>query len=265
MKHTYIPFVQSQLNAKGLNVGVVDGICGKNTVAALDQVEGMAKDWTRQRKAIAFIQLLAKQENIETGGVDGYWGPQTELAFEMLQEQTTAQPRPPTAWRPEELPDTNPNNWAQQTPETALTRFYGEVGKHQTLLNVPYPHILAWNTKQVIHRFSCHEKVHDSLHRVLSNVLSHYGLDEIQRLHLDLFGGCLNVRKMRGGSRYSAHSWGIAVDYNPSENPLKWGRDRAAFAQPVYDAWWKIWESEGWVSLGRTRNFDWMHVQAAKL
>ena len=37
------------------------------------------------------------------------------------------------------------------------------------------------------------------------------------------------------------------------------------FWGPEYDAWWRCWESEGWVSLGRLRNFDWMHIQAAKL
>ena len=42
-------------------------------------------------------------------------------------------------------------------------------------------------------------------------------------------------------------------------------RDKATFAKPEYERWWQCWEEEGWLSLGRTRNFDWMHVQAAKL
>ena len=77
-------------------------------------------------------------------------------------------------------------------------------------------------------------------------------------------GGCLNVRRMRGGTRWSTHSWGIAMDYDPEQNQWKWGRDRATLALPEYDAWWRLWEEEGWTSLGRTKNFDWMHVQAAK-
>lgn len=61
------------------------------------------------------------------------------------------------------------------------------------------------------------------------------------------------------------HAWGLAIDWDPAHNKLKWGRDRARLARPEYDTWWRLWEEEGWVSLGRTRNFDWMHVQAVKL
>ncbi len=36
------------------------------------------------------------------------------------------------------------------------------------------------------------------------------------------------------------------------------------FAKAEYDAWWELWEKEGWINLGRTRNYDWMHVQATR-
>jgi len=64
-----------------------------------------------------------------------------------------------------------------------------------------------------------------------------------------------------GGARLGP---GGSADFDPERNRLQWGRDRAAFARPEYDAWWRQWEEEGWVSLGRTANFDWMHVQAAR-
>lgn len=97
------------------------------------------------------------------------------------------------------------------------------------------------------------------------NVLNSYGLDEIKRLRLDKWGGCYNIREIRGGNKMSMYSWGIVVDYDPVRNKLKWGGDKATFAKREYDNWWKCWEDEGWLSLGRQRNFDWMHVQASTL
>jgi hypothetical protein len=264
MNKKVIRFIQQQLNALGLNAGNDDGILGNRTLRALEKVEGIPRNWSGKRKAIAFVQLLAKQNEIETGEIDGYWGPQTEFAYDSLY-QRLVEGREPEIWRPEDLDDLNPNGWPVQTPESELIQMYGEPGLNQTMIDLPYPHKLSWKTSTIINRFSCHEKVHDSLQRVLNRVLDHYGLEDIKRLRLDLWGGCLNVRKMRGGERYSMHSWGIALDYDPARNKLKWGRDRASFAKPEYDTWWKLWEEEGWVSLGRTRNFDWMHVQAAKL
>ena len=264
MTKKIIKFIQAQLNTRGLDAGAEDGILGTQTLAALNQVEEISKKWSKRRKAVAFIQLLAKERDIETGKIDGYWGPQTEYAFDVL-KQILIENKEPEIWRPEELPDENPNSWPVQTPEENLMQFYGNVGENQVMIDLPYPHKLAWKKSTVINRFQCHERVHGSLLRVLSRVLDYYGLDEIQTLRLDLWGGCLNVRKMRGGTRYSMHSWGIAVDYDPERNKLKWGRDHASFAKPEYDVWWRLWEEEGWVSLGRSRNFDWMHIQAAKL
>ena len=82
---------------------------------------------------------------------------------------------------------------------------------------------LAWNTRTKVARTSCHERIHDSAARIFDRVLDHYGPEEIRRLGLDLFGGCLNVRRMRGGSAWSMHSWGIAFDFDPANNRLKWG------------------------------------------
>ncbi|MBN2174290.1 MAG: hypothetical protein JW731_09170 [Bacteroidales bacterium] len=264
MKKEVVKLIQSQLNARGLNVGAVDGIAGDKTFKALAKIKEIPTDWPNDRKLIGFVQLLAQENNIDVGSLDGYWGPQTGYAYDALADLLLKE-KEPEIWRPEDLPDLNPNNWPKQDPQSELIRFYGNVGENQTRINLPYPHRLSWDKTKTISSFSCHEKVHDSMLKVLTNVLNHYGIDEIKRLRLDLWGGCLNVRQMRGGTKYSMHSWGIAVDYDPDRNPLNWGRDKAAFAQPEYNAWWRFWEEEGWLSLGRTRNFDWMHVQAAKL
>lgn len=154
------------------------------------------------------------------------------------------------------------NNWPKQN-YSELVKFYGKVGTNQTTLELPYEMRLAWDLKSKVTKITCHEKVKDSLERIFKKTLEHYGIEKIRELRLDLFGGCLNVRKMRGGNSYSMHSWGIAVDIDPDRNQLKWGKNRATLARPEYDAFWKIVESEGGVSLGRERNMDWMHFQFA--
>jgi len=257
-----IRIVQSELNRRGLNVGPVDGIIGARTLQSLNSVDGILSDWPNKRKITALIQIMCRDRGIETGTIDGYWGPQTEFAYNSLNYLLTSGELPPT-WRDQESYEIiNPNDWPT---ESNAEEFYGTVGENQTRIQLPYPHRLSWDLRKTVNSFYCHEKVHDSLHRVLSNVVDHYGMDGIKRLRLDQWGGCLNVRKKRGGSTYSMHSWGIALDYDPTHNKLKWGRERAFFAQPEYDKWWELWESEGWVSLGRTKNYDWMHIQAVKV
>jgi hypothetical protein len=271
MKKGIIKSAQEQLNAGGFDAGPVDGMYGDRTLGAVEnalekwgsQIPDDWRKWSKRRKLIAYIQMLCKEKEIEVGKIDGFWGPQTEFAYDSL-SHFIEYGQLPEPWRDIEPSDENPNNWPSQD-EDQVIRFYGEVDKNQTRIHLPYTHRLSWDKQKRVNSFMCHKKVHDSLLRVLTRVLDHYGLERIVELRLDLWGGCLNVRKMRGGTRWSMHSWGIALDYDPGRNQLKWGRDRAAFAQPEYKQWWRLWEEEGWVSLGRSRNYDWMHVQAARL
>lgn len=154
------------------------------------------------------------------------------------------------------------NRWPLQRD---CMKFYGGVGLHQVPLALPFPMRLAWDKGVVVRRITVHEKVHDSAGRAFAKIADAYDAAARTKLGLDLFGGSLNVRKMRGGSSYSMHSWGIAIDFDPERNQLAWGRDKARLAQADALTFWKIWEEEGWVSLGRKANRDWMHIQAARL
>lgn len=144
----------------------------------------------------------------------------------------------------------------------SMVSFYGPVGENQTKLILPYPMRLAWAPQTQISKITCNAKVADSLERILTGILQHYGsVDNVRSNRMDLFGGCLNVRKMRGGNSWSIHSWGVAIDIDPDHNQLKWGRDRANMPAKVIE----IFEEEGWVSLGNSRDYDFMHFQAARL
>ncbi len=268
MSPKMIRLAQRYLNEGGYNAGEPDGKFGKKTEAAVDR--GLTKvgdqapegwrGWSKKRKLIAGIQIVASNNGIDPGVIDGYWGPVTQHAYTSLLHHLKYEemPRP---WRDLPLSTSNPNDWP---PESDLNSFYGPVGTHQTFIDLPYTHRLAWDLRKKTDRMMCHEKVGPSIQRVLQKVLDHYGEDRIRELRLDHWGGTFNKRKKRGGTSWSTHSWGIAIDYDPSNNTLHAGRDQATLALPDYDKWWELWEEEGWLSLGRAKNYDWMHVQAAR-
>ena len=259
-----VNLAQQILKDAGLYKGKIDGDAGPKTKTALGKYPGINPVMSLERQIVACIQLACKAQGLNPGAIDGYWGPSTAFAVDQYLYYKEHKELPPV-WRPEEIITQNPNNWPKAyTPE--FDSYYGPAGDSNLIrMAFPYPMKLAWNTSQKVTSTKCHRNVADSASRIFHEVLKHYGQQRISELRLDYFGGCYNKRAIRGGTKWSMHSWGIAFDFDPIRNQLKWGRDKASFAKPEYDAWWQIWESEGWVSLGRQRNFDWMHVQAATL
>lgn len=151
--------------------------------------------------------------------------------------------------------------WPQQD-FASMVAFYGNVGEHQTRLALPYPMRLSWAPETTVQRITCHAKVSESLERILSRILTHYGdVGEVRNARMDLFGGCLNVRKVRGGANWSIHSWGAAIDLDPEHNALRMHRQQATMPADVI----AIFEAEGWTSMGHARDYDYMHFQAATL
>ena len=148
---------------------------------------------------------------------------------------------------------------------TSMVAFFGPVGENQTQIVMPFPLKLSWEPTTIVRKVTCHEKCADAFLQIWKDTLSHYGQEKLSALRLDMFGGCLNVRKMRGGNAWSIHSWGAAWDTDPDNNLLQWGRDRAEFARPEYEPFWKIVEAAGGVSLGRAADRDFMHIQFARL
>lgn len=156
------------------------------------------------------------------------------------------------------------NSWPNRDA-ASMNEFFGRVGENQVMLQTPYPLRLAWDNSIVINEFSCNEKVADSIYRVMIDVKDAYGLPEIRRLNIDLFGGCLNVRPMRGNSRgMSTHSWGAAIDWFPDKNQLHTPFNKAEFSKPEYVAFLNCWIKEGWNPLGVSWGKDSMHIEATK-
>jgi hypothetical protein len=244
--------------------GPIDGDLGTNSWLGIEKVVSTriahGEKWPTKRRLTAVEQLIMRDAGIDVGDVDGLIGPQTQYALEQWQNKLRDIP----SIRPTTDPQVATDPIKKWPYQSECPNFYGSTGANQTRLVPPYQFYL-YDSRQKVSSISLHTKVASSVERVLKKVLVEYGEEEINILHLNRYFGSLNVRKMRGGSAWSMHSWGIAIDFDANRNQLRWGSDRAAFAKSDYNKWWAAWEAEGWVSLGRERNYDYMHVQAARI
>lgn len=146
-----------------------------------------------------------------------------------------------------------------------MSAFFGAKGTNQVKLDMPFPLRIAWDVEKQVRSYSCNQRVLVPMKRIWQRTLEHYGYEKIKQLRLDMFGGCLNVRQMRGGSAWSIHSWGCAYDVDPDRNQLKFKRASASLDGPEYIKFWEFVYDEGAISLGIERDYDWMHFQFARL
>lgn len=260
------PFeIQIWLRLFGMAV-VVDGKIGRVSRAAAEAVlksYGITPGQIRGDIMLAFEQLVMKEAGqLRVGPIDGLDGPVTRAARDKWLKGIWRNPLMETL-------ETDPQDFAHKSmvwpKQSEMDAFFGKPGTNMTTIHFPFPMVLSWQPHTEVYRTSCNTKVKDSLVRVLQAVKEAYTWEEIQRLRLNSFGGCYNLRRMRGGTRWSTHAYGAALDFDTLNNALRMNSKQAAFAKPAYNKWWKCWEDEGWVSLGRARDFDWMHVQAARL
>ena len=137
-------------------------------------------------------------------------------------------------------------------------------GSYLTTIKLPYPMRLAWDKNTKVTTMRCHKLVANDFVNVFEEILEHYGYEKIVELGIDLFGGCFNFRQMRGGSDYSRHSWGIAIDLDPERNQLKESKKTARFARPEYKPMIDIFYKYGFIGLGVEKDYDWMHWEKSE-
>lgn len=229
-------WLQSRLTSHGYAVGVIDGKIGLVTL-----------------KALKAFQASTGLE--PTGVADAL----TVAALRSTSTGTAPRPEPAA---PKASVAPVKTTWPLQS---GVPAFYGAVGTSQTKIDLPFDMFLAWDKGTRVRKMTLHSMVAESATRVFQNIASIYGPNDRKALGLDIFGGSLNVRKMRGGSSWSMHSWGIAIDFDPERNGLNTRAPAARLSHADAVPFWQAWEAEGWLSLGRARGYDWMHIQAARL
>lgn len=261
--------LQTFLSSMGFYKLKVDGIVGTGTknaaIAAIEKYEPRHRvDMSSMSRILVGAEQIIMREigGLAVGPIDGIAGSITTKARNYWTKGPWRNSMMQAQKGDERMPAPVKTVWPTQSQ---VRQFFGEPGTNLTMFYPPYPLRLYTPQGQQLTRFQCHAKVKDSLGRVLKAVLDHYGYDRLKELRMDVFSGCYNARPMRGGTALSMHSWGIAVDWDAQRNGLHSNRNTAAFARPEYEAWWNAWTAEGWLSLGKARDFDWMHVQAARL
>lgn len=143
---------------------------------------------------------------------------------------------------------------------------YGQPGdaSNLTTIPLPFPMRLAWDKHVTVTKIQCHKLIATNLLHTFEDILRHYGLAEIQRLGIDLYGGCVNVRLMRGSkTKWSRHSWGIAIDLDPERNQLHESAKTARFARLEYKPMLEAFYKNGFKGLGPEQDYDWMHFEIA--
>lgn len=171
--------------------------------------------------------------------VDGFWGPKSIAACQAyLRSLAPAE-----------------SNWPG-TSQEALQGYYGSPGDESRLVSVNVEGLGLRYDGKPVKSIRCHDKVADSLKRVLT-VLS--------KTHPDIlaqYAGVYNNRPMRGGSLPSLHARGAAIDLAPDTNRLSQSWPTSA------DMPFEVMEAfarEGWKSAGAFWGRDAMHYEATKL
>lgn len=217
---------QDRLTALGLYDGKIDGLIGPKSIEAIKQ----------------FQALRGHQQ---TGNLTAAQGRQ--LIGQIVPDR---QVTPPTIAFPHDDP-------------VSMTGYYGRPGENIIQVEVAYRLELAWKPGTFTDHISVNKRCATAFQEMFRRILEMYGYEHIRELHLDQYGGGFNNRPITGGTRPSTHAYGAAIDLDPAHNQLTWDHRKAAFAKPDYVPLMNIVYDLGLTSLGKRKNYDYMHFQAA--
>jgi hypothetical protein len=153
----------------------------------------------------------------------------------------------------------SPNPWPAGT-QAGLRMFYGEPGDESNLVTIEFPYPMFYAGKRVT-RTRCHKKVAASLGRILLSIGQLHGSDRQVMEEAEDYGGIYNFRQKRGGSTYSVHAWGAAIDLDADDNTF---RDTWPLKADMPLEIMEAFSREGWQSAGAFWGYDAMHFEATR-
>lgn len=186
------------------------------------------------------IRLFYREEDRE-GCDDGFWGEKSQQACRNYLRSL--------------MPRQNP--WPK--PDAAnLRAFYGVAGDESNLVTIEFPFPMFYDGKRVT-KTRVHRKCADSLLRILKDIGTRYQGQQGIMEEAEDYGGIFNFRKKRGGTSYSLHAYGAAIDLDADDNTF---RDSWPVKADMPLEIMECFAREGWKSAGAFWGYDSMHYEA---
>lgn len=154
--------------------------------------------------------------------------------------------------------------------QSDVTKFYGPLRLIQDqLVSIPFPYPVYYGAVRS-HSCRIHPKCADSLVRVFDAILAEYmklhgNIEAVTRAMLidgtACYDGTYAFRKMRGGTCYSMHAYGCAIDFDAARNSM--GRAGRFTSDSIIV---RAFAAENWTWGGAWcgKSCDPMHFQATK-
>lgn len=142
-------------------------------------------------------EIIELQKRIGTKP-DGFWGPISMAAC--IAHLKNLMPKP--------------NPWPSPS-EKDLLSFYGKPGDESKLVNLDVAGLGVKYEGKTVRTIRVHKLIAPRLHSVLV---------ELSKSHPNVlaeYAGAYNLRKMRGGNKYSLHARGAAIDFMAWSNGLR--------------------------------------------
>jgi hypothetical protein len=155
------------------------------------------------------------------------------------------------------MPDPSP--WPLSTQDS-LREFYGDPGDEANLVAIEFPFPMYYGG-QLVTKTRCHKKVADSLLRILKNIGQRSSSSREILEPVSDYGGVFNFRKKRGGTSYSVHAWGAAIDLDADDNTFK---DPWPLVADMPLEVMEEFAKEGWTAAGAFWGYDAMHFEACQ-
>lgn len=183
-------------------------------------------------------EIIAMQSKVGTTP-DGFWGSKSIAACQAYLRRL--------------MPARSP--WPK-SDQASLRAFYGAPGTEANLVEINVSGLGIRYEGVNCRIIRAHDLVADSLLRILTEISKGPHSDVLSE-----FAGVYNFRQKRGGSSYSLHAYGAAIDLDPDHNAF---RDSWPIRSTMPLGVMEAFALEGWKSGGAFWGYDSMHHEATQ-